>query len=545
MKKKFVTRAATAAVALLMVSNLLAGCSGSSQVIQNIPNSADENGIEKPEKITLMADTIITVDNGLQDICDAYEENTGIKLVVTKPDHNQYYEKVNLSFAGGEVPNVIEMGGTYYPNYANYGALWDMTDAWENSTEPVKSIIDEKYVDALKINGRLYGFPMAKGNGTVTYVRGDWMDELGIENPKNYDEFIAMLKKFKDELGVIPLTAAGFINTETPYTIYMREFYQDADPNFVQNPVTGVYRCGMLDDSMREALERLQEAYSIGLLDSEIVTNKTSTCRDKFNGGEAACFNYWAGSWADKLQKEVEKANKGGIVRALEPIVEAHYLERPPTAFVITKAYTSNPEGVFKYFIEYSHDGGEGQMLFTHGVEDGKCASGLVGHWAYTDETKTKAEALGYRENEAKPVEKSFYAPELSITDWNDFVGYDDTYKPSLEIFQKNSVIESIPISNDTINDENPELDTIRREVVSSVVLGKMTPKEGIADFEKRAASQISLILESLNGESNIYIPSGNSDDVKAAEEGGREGQEVTWDASSGVPAQEAATAAE
>jgi putative aldouronate transport system substrate-binding protein len=324
------------------------------------------------------------------------------------------------------------------------------------------------------------------------------MDELGIANPTNYNEFIAMLTKFKEEKNVIPLTAAGFINTETPYTIYMREFYQDADPHFYKDS-SGEYVCGMQQPEMIGALQRMQDAYKAGLIDSEIVTNKTSTCRDKFNGGEAACFNYWAGSWNDKLQKEVEKANQGGIVRPLTPIVEAEYVERPPTAFVIAQAYTDNPEGVFKYFIEYSHDGGEGQMLFTHGVEDGKCKSGKRGHWAKQEDGT--AIALGYRENEEKPVEKSFYAPELSITTWDDIVGYDESYRPSLEIFGANSRVEPVPRSSDTINDELPELTTIRTEIISNVVLGKMTPQEGIDEFNRRAESQISRILEDLNSE--------------------------------------------
>ena len=120
----------------------------------------------------MMADTVVLPENGLSNFCDEFKKQTGIGLSVEKPDHAKYYEKVTLAFASEEPADLIEMGSTYYPELANSGALWDMTDAWNNSTSNCKKIIDEQYVDALKINGQLYGFPMSAGNGTVTYVRG-------------------------------------------------------------------------------------------------------------------------------------------------------------------------------------------------------------------------------------------------------------------------------------------------------------------------------------------------------------------------------------
>ena len=42
---------------------------------------------------------------------------------------------------------------------------------------------------------------------------------------------------------------------------------------------------------MKAALQRMQDAYKEGLIDKEVVTNKTSTCRDKF-AGNVGVFNY-------------------------------------------------------------------------------------------------------------------------------------------------------------------------------------------------------------------------------------------------------------
>lgn len=575
MKKRFIARAATAAAALLMASNLVAcDVTKVTEVIQGFGigtgstggTSADDLGLQsplegfksqRPEVITVMADTCMTKENGLDMVCEEYTNRTGIKLSIEKPDHNQYYEKVNLNFAAGTVCDVIEMGGTYYPNYASADALWDMTEAWETSDLKAKGIVKEKYVDALKVPGsddveRLYGFPMAKGNGTVTYVRKDWMDALGIENPTNYNEFISMLRRFKNEISehpdykealkgkkVIPLTAAGLINTETPYNIYMPEFYQDANPDFYFDENAGEYIDGMLQPEMKEALKRMKDAYDEGLIDVEIVTNKTSTCRDKFYDDRVGCFNYWAGAWNKTIQDNLE-SGKGddykGDVQPLEPITEATYIERPPTALIINKGYSGSEErrkGIFEYLLLYAHDGGEGQLLFTRGVEgvhwrapetpDEK-ATGIIDIPAEEQkdkktivEEKEKSRklnettgvtpeysrvALPFLETPKKLVEKSYFSAELNIVD-----GYEeyenmylnDTIKSSLALFEENSKIAKVPKVSSEISEVLPDLALVRREVIAKAVTGKLTIDEAIQEYKNNAGREQETILKALN----------------------------------------------
>lgn len=525
MKKNIITKAATVAVALIMASSFLTACGPKkgAEAINDKPIddtcvtamvNGQETKVAKPEKIIMMVDTFMKDTNrkasaNSEDvIAKEYERQTGIKLEIEQPEHNQYYEKVNLSFASGNIPNVLELGGTYYPNYSAYGALWDMSDAYETSTAPMKDTLDTQFVEKLRIGeeGQLYGFPLTRGNGTITYVRGDWMDQLGLENPKNYDEFLDMLRAFKTIPGCdAPLTVAGFINGESPYNIYLPEFYQGADPHFYKDEKTGKYIDGMSQPAMKEALTRLRDAYKEGLIDKEAITNKTSDCRDKFNTGQAGCFNYWAGAWNKTLEgnmtkTDAQKASGEKIVRPIEPIVETQYIERPPTALSIT-AKSKNPLGIYKYLIEYSHDGGEGQMLFTHGVEGENDGKTKTGHWKKEGD---KYVALPYFSSE-KPVEKVFYSAELSITGWNfrglkeDPIELDEQVKNSLEIFQNNSYIVDVPKTSDEMSDELPELDTIRKEVISNIVTGKVSVDEGIKDYQTRAASQIEIILKSLN----------------------------------------------
>lgn len=486
MKKNFARKAAALSLSVVMVSGVTA-CGGKDG---ETTGGSDTNNPDKPAEITAMMDTVMTFENGLQDVCDEYAAKTGITLKIDKPDHNKYYEKVTLSFASEEPCDVIEMGSTYYPDMAGAGALWDMTEAWENTTEPGKAIMETEYVDALKIDGKLYGFPMAKGNGTITYVREDWLNEAGLSAPKNYDEFINMLRKFKERgQGTIPYTAAGLINSETPYGIYLREFYQDANPDFIKDEATGQYIDGFTQDNFKAALQRMRDAYAEGLIDAEIVTNKTSTCRDKLNSGLVGTFNYWAGMWDAKLEDATVASNPNAKLLAIPPIEETRYIERVPTAMVITKQ-AENPAGIFKYFIMYSHDGADGQMLFTHGVKDKH----------YKVNADGSVEALGYYEDPAKPVEKSFYAPELTITKWEDPIALDPRVSSSLKTFQENRDFATVPIVSDVISENLANLQTVKGEVIANVVHGNMSVDEGLDDYNNRAKPYVDAILADLNG---------------------------------------------
>lgn len=571
MKKNFAARAATLTVALSVIAGLTA-C-GEKKTLNPDVYANEETyvtrtdgkiDIVKPDKIKLVTDTNLTIENGREKFVSEYERLTGIDLDLEQPAHNQYYEKINLSFAGGEMPDAMEVGNTYYPNYANYGALFDMTDIWNDSDlkngrlkdwndDVVK--IDEKYVDALKITcdinkdgvveegetNRLYGFPMARGNGTVTYVRGDWLKKLGEENklgynhkdnpptykgeeiefsegfnkefgeyvqymPQNYDEFLSMLRAFKNmKDGVIPITAAGLINSEAPYDIYLREFYQNARPDFYMPEGSDKYVDGMSEPQMIDALQRMQDAFREGLMDREIITNKTSTARNKFYEDKVGCFNYWSGMWCKNLNQDLQKKNADGVAVPMAPLAETEYIERPPTAIAITTA-AENPWGIYKWICEFSHDGREGQMLFSRGVEGGdikEVDEKDAGHYKWIDQYKTAEALTPMASPESKDlVQKSWYSPELSITSFPDPIEIDNKITSSLDMFGKTSRVNPVPKMTLNIADAMTEISTIREEVIAKVVKGEMNPTEGVKEYESRAALEIATMMKELNGAS-------------------------------------------
>lgn len=469
---------------------------------------ADE--VEKPEKITMMVDgTVFTQANGQAEFEARWEElNPGIDLVIIQPDHSQYYDVLGQTIAGGDWPDVVLLGSTYYASYAAEGVLWDMTEAYDNS-ELKERITDQSVIDGLKIDGSLYGISPARGNGCITYVKKAWLDNCGLEVPTTYDEYLAMLEAFTtgdpDGNGVdgdtYGVSSAGLIGTEAPYTNYLPEFYQDAYPSFYKND-EGVWVDGFTEDSMKAALERLKSAYEAGYIDKESLTNATSDCRTKFYEDKFGVFTYWAGTWATNLKINLEANGLDSELVAIPPIEElGAYTERVAPAWCITEA-CSNPEGVYKYFIESMLDGGDMQFLWTYGVE------GV--HWSTAAEEvcgvtyeEGQFHMLENREKEGTVYTKNHIDPMLAVAPLENDPRAEavaEEAKVSAETFQEHSKMAQLVVSTDEMAEYNGDLTTLKNEVIAKVVTQGMSVEDGMAYFDQQGGNDWSQkIVDSLN----------------------------------------------
>ena len=473
--------------------------------------AADE--VKKPDKITIMVDgTVFTTLNARDKMEARWEELTGIDLEIIQPDHDTYFDVLQQQIASGDWPDVMILPSTYYSSYAAEGVLWDMSEAWENSaTKASGRFTGDSVLDGLRISGGLYGFSPTRGNGCLTYVKKAWLDAVGLEAPANWEQYVAMLDAFvngdpdgdgqKDTFGV---AAAGFIGPEHPYVNYLPEFYQDAYPSFIQQE-DGAWIDGFTLESMKGALERLNEGYTKGYIDPTTLTNGTKDCRNKYYDDTFGVFTYWAGTWGTNLKTNLEKNGLSGELVALPPIAEVDaYFDRVPPVWAISSA-CENPEGVFTYFIDTMLDGGDMQMLWTYGVEDV--------HWS------TKAEeVLGTQYEEGQfhmresleipgtPYAKHHIDPMLALASFAE--GYYDPRedsvkeeaKVSAEVFNAHSKLAQIVPTTDAMSMYNGDLTTLKNELIAKVTMGEMPYDEAMARFETDGGAAWSkTIVDSLN----------------------------------------------
>ena len=526
-------------ISLLMVSaltaTLFAGC-GSKEATTDAPadggntattTPAEPKEVTVPEKLTIMVsgDLAVTVQEHQDAFIDELQKLTGIaKIDIIQPDHSAYYDVLGTTIAGGDIPDCIYLGSTYYSNYAAQGLLWDMTDAYEASD--LKKRHDAKgsgvYVDSVRIDGRLYGMPVWRGGGCVTYVRNSWLDAIdgysADKLPTTYDEYIDMLTKFK-EAGLSKASyvtgGAGFVGGEAPYINYFPEFYQDAYPTFVQGS-DGKWVDGFTQDSMKKALERLTKAVADGLIDKQSLDQSTADARGKFASGEYGAYTYWANHWATNLTNNIKKAAAEGedyTITAMAPIKEVGtYINRLSPVWTVTNA-CENPEGAFKYFIETMQDGADCQFLWTYGVEDV--------HYSYKAESITsgtgdKAVTKDYEEgkfhwkNMAEKPESLYSKVHITATGNSCLVNLsnakhedpnavDEAAQKAIDLFSENCRNEELTPTTDAYSEYNGDLTTLKNELIAKVVTGQMSIDDAYAQFAKEGQAMSDAIVESLN----------------------------------------------
>lgn len=494
--------------------------------------------ITKPTKISIMVDgTVVSEDNGaaeyetyLEGLLEKYGDEGKIDLVFTRPPHSGYYDAVANAFNGSDKPDVVLLSSDYLALYATNDMLWDMTDAWDKSATKASGrliSVADKVMNANMVMGadgekHLYGFSPYRGNGCCTYVKAAWIKNAGlkVEDVKgktmSFNDYYDLLKKLKaSTASSYVISGPGFISKEAPYTNYLPEFYQKANFTFCLDSSGKSYIDGFSQQNMKDALARIATAVKDGIIDKATLDNDTSAARNKFYSTdpttESGVFTYWAGTWADTLKTNLESRKLDGELVAINPISElGKYVERLSPAWCITKGAT-NPEGIFKYFIDSMLDGGDIQTAWEYG------AKGT--HWDTKAETVTLKDDAGkntktYEEgvfhflpSPEKPntlMKKNHIDPVLALATFGDktdpgLKAMAEVARENSEFFNANSEV-AIPLPmTDVLGEKSGDIDQCRREVITKVCLGEWSVDEGMKYYKDTVGSQVEDVLKSLN----------------------------------------------
>lgn len=483
-------KVATISAVLFTAGMMLSACAGADTTETTVSSAVavssgyDYKTAPKPEKITMMVDgTVVTQENGRDEFEARWEELTGIELEIIQPEHDVYYDEVTATFETTELPDVILLSSTYYTTYAAKDLLADISAYYDGS--PLEASIEAagnaSLIDGIRINGKLFGISPTRGNGCITYIKKAWLDNVGMDVPTTYDEYMAMLKAFTEgdpdgdgiEGNTYGVSAAGIINNEAPYVNYLPEFYQDAYPSFYEME-DGTWADGFMQEPMKQALLRLRDAYEKGYMDQNIAENSTGDCRDKYYANEYGVFTYWAGNWAKTLSGKLVEAGVDGELVAMAPLAETgQYLERVAPVWAITSA-CKNPAGVYKYFLETMLDGGEMEELWTYSPISDSYAKNHIDHMLAV-----------------VPLENDPGAGSIT-----------EKQTEALNLFNDNSRMADLPYSTDAYSTYNDELMALKKELIHKVVIDGADVETAYAEFTAANGAYMSqAIVDSLNAE--------------------------------------------
>ncbi len=265
-----------------------------------------ENAAQLPDGET------IEDNRALQYIEDTLNMDITFSWVVPS---DSYSDKLNLTIASGDIPDVMIVDAQQLEQLAAAGAIEDMTpyiekyanaDILENYSQTKGAAIA-----AATIDGKVMGIPNVQPQADapiMVFVRQDWLTKLNLAAPKTVDDVEAIAKAFieqdpdgngeKDTYGLtgtmnpvqVPSNLHGFDAIFNSYGSFPTLFYKNAEGKVVY---------GSVQPETKDALARLAQMYKDGTIDPEFATKDTGKSNELIAGGKAGIMMgpWWIPWW--------------------------------------------------------------------------------------------------------------------------------------------------------------------------------------------------------------------------------------------------------
>ncbi|MDP9445011.1 MAG: sugar ABC transporter substrate-binding protein [Actinomycetota bacterium] len=223
-------------------------------------------------------------------VAKEFNAKTGATLDVQYIPWTAAHDKFVTSIAGDTGPDVAEVGTTWTPEFADAGALADLSERVEGSE--VSGDLVEGLVTAGTADGALYGMPWYAGVRSIVY-RADVFEDLGLEPPTTWDEWVEVgtaIKEAKPNMVAMPVIG------ESSYGVY--PFIWGAGGE-IATESDGTWTSQLDSPEARRGIEFYTGlATEHGLSTPAAVTWDELELRDAFIKGDVAMM--MSGSWTPK-----------------------------------------------------------------------------------------------------------------------------------------------------------------------------------------------------------------------------------------------------
>ncbi|TXK75873.1 extracellular solute-binding protein [Paenibacillus sp. N3.4] len=274
-----------------------------------------------PTKISIMTTYYTDQPPGPDNvIVKEIEKRTNTELNITWVSPNNYNDKVNVTLASGDIPDLVLItdwvNNTAFRNMIGQGAFWDITSLIEKEPN-LKSLPADVWTNTKMQDGKTYGIPRVRPveGGMIPVIRKDWLDKLGLPVPGTPDEIYNTLKAFKEKdpggVGkdnVIPLVGTVQSNGMDQLTWITNLFTKNNN----YKEVSGKLVWDNFMPEYRDALLYLNKLYTEKLMAADFAVMKQTQAADLIKAGKAGLHvgtveSSWAG--VEELRKTNPQAD--------------------------------------------------------------------------------------------------------------------------------------------------------------------------------------------------------------------------------------------
>ncbi|MBM7606208.1 putative aldouronate transport system substrate-binding protein [Metabacillus crassostreae] len=276
-----------------------------------------------------------------------------------------YEQKVSLSIASNDIPDAMVVNETQLKQMVKAGQLADLTDVYEDyGAERLKDIYKSNpgLLENVTYDGKLYALPETTlPSAPLTWIRQDWLDELGLKAPKTLEDLEKIAQAFIDNkmggentLGIVGTSQGGalsstFLTSSDHFLNFSSLFFaNNAYPGIWVEDKDGKAVYGSTTSETKKTLEMMRDWYAKGIIDKEMALRKSA--QEVLVSGKAGIFfgPWWSPYNLEDSIKNDPKANWRPYAGPADSTGKINSNETTGSTYVVVSKDYEHPEAVIK-----------------------------------------------------------------------------------------------------------------------------------------------------------------------------------------------------
>ena len=311
---------------------------------------------------------------------DFLSEDLNIKVVYDWiASSSDFDEKMNLCIGSGTIPELMNVNATQYRALLKYDMIQPLDQYFDDyASDALKGYVESGGEELKKCisndKGEMMAIPapnITAGGINEMWIRQDWLDNLGLEVPRTWDELVTVAEAFvtqdpdgNGEADTIGILGPG--NTDHMNAIGGNQFGLDplfssfqSYPQYWLQDEDGTVKYGSIQPETRTALEKIQKLYTDKLIDTEMLVR--NNCQEAILSGKVGIFfgPWWIGYTVSDATLAGEADWRAYFTPLSEDGKYYTHMPDPTSTYVVVSKSCKNPEAAIKiinYLIAYGKD---------------------------------------------------------------------------------------------------------------------------------------------------------------------------------------------
>lgn len=208
---------------------------------------------------------------------------------------DDYTTKLNLAISSNELPDVFSVNPSQLQQLVEADMIMDLTELFETyASDRVKGYmeVDRSSFESGMRDEKLYGIPQLHygfiEHPDFIWIRNDWKEELGLEDPKTMDDIKNIALKFKEAYGGYGIAAEQSLDH-----LNLLAIGWGAHPGMWIKGNDGRIEYGSVQPEMKDALAAWAEWFDLGIIDPEFPIKDFNAMNSGVVSGKAGMQPYY------------------------------------------------------------------------------------------------------------------------------------------------------------------------------------------------------------------------------------------------------------